>query len=56
MGKQIFKILPAELFDSYSTQVSISNLKRYENLKESDLSIDNFSFLYCRFSRIFFKN
>lgn len=52
MKKADFKIFPTELLNEYCSQVDDLLLKKYEQLKESELSIDTFSF-YTSVSAVF---
>lgn len=47
-----FHILPTDLLDAYRHEVSEAQLRRYENLQESELSTENFSF-YTSVSAVF---
>lgn len=52
MPKLALKILPTQLLDEYIHQVDDDLLRTYEHLKESELSIENFSF-YTSVSAVF---
>ncbi len=39
-----FEILPASLLEAYCENVSVAGLKKYEELEDSELSLDDFSF------------
>lgn len=52
MKETAFKILPLVLLEEYCKQVGSSLLTDFKNLKESDLSVDNFSF-YTSVSAVF---
>lgn len=52
MNQKKFEILPSASLDEYCIRVAESELKRYDQLKESELSIDTFSF-YTSVSAVF---
>lgn len=52
MKQKKFEILPTALLDEYCKRVDESKLKRYDQLQESELSIDTFSF-YTSVSAVF---
>lgn len=52
MEKTTFEILPTELFDKYCENITDTFLNRYQQLEESELSIDTFSF-YTSVSAVF---
>lgn len=52
MKQRKFEILPTALLDEYCERITESDLKQYSQLKESELSIDTFSF-YTSVSAVF---
>lgn len=52
MSEMKFEILPVGLLEKYCESVSVTFLKKYQQLEESELSIDTFSF-YTSVSAVF---
>ena len=52
MKKNKFEILPTELLEKYCESITSTFLKKYQQLEESELSIDTFSF-YTSVSAVF---
>lgn len=52
MKETSFKILSAELLDTYCDHVTVEELNTFKNLEESEISIDSFSF-YTSVSAVF---